>query len=75
MHQSAVSDKLVLVIFYYLDVFIVLGPPSSPQCWDDLSTLKSVCGSLGVPLAVNKEEGPTTSLTFLGIEIDSVTAK
>ena len=64
MHQSAVSDKLVLVIFYYLDVFIVLGPPSSPQCRDDLSTLKSVCGSLGVPLAVNKEEGPTTCLTF-----------
>ena len=28
-----------------------------------------------VPLAVNKEQGPTTCLTFLGIEIDSVTAQ
>ena len=54
----------VSYIFNYLDDFIVLGPPSSPQCLDDLSTLKSVCGSLGVPLAVNKEEGPTTCLTF-----------
>ena len=53
----------------------MLGPLSSPQCLDDLSTLKSVCGSLGVPSAVDKEEGPTTCLTFLGTEIDSVTAQ
>ena len=53
----------------------MLGPLSSPQCLDDLSTLKSVCGSLGVPSAVNKEEGPTTCLTFLGTEIDSFAAQ
>ncbi len=27
---------------------------------------------LGVPLAVEKEEGPTFRLTFLGIQIDTV---
>ena len=80
---NAVADALewcirqagVSYIFHYLDDFIVLGLPCSPQCPDDLSTLKPVCGSLGVPLAVNKEAGPTTCLTFLGIEIDSVTAQ
>ena len=31
-----------------------------------------MCKSLGVPLAAHKREGPSTCLTFLGIEIDSV---
>ena len=80
---NAVADALewcirqvgVTYIFHYLDDFIVVGPPSSSRCSCDLAALKSVCASLGVPLAVNKEEGPTTCLTFLGIEIDSVAAE
>ena len=57
---------------HYLDDYIVLGPPASSQCQADLQTLESVCGELRVPLASHKSEGPTTCLTFLGIEIDSV---
>ena len=77
---NAVADALewcirregVSHVYHYLDDFIVLGPPSSPQCHHDLVKLESVCKSLGVPLAAHKSEGPSTCLTFLGIEIDSV---
>ena len=34
-------------------------------------TLKYLCHGLGVPLALEKVEGPTTSLPFLGIILDS----
>ena len=30
------------------------------------------CAVLGIPVAEHKKEGPTTRLTFLGIEIDTV---
>ena len=36
------------------------------------TTISAVCESLGVPLAVDKTEGPTSCLTYLGIEIDTV---
>ena len=35
-------------LFHYLDDFIVLAPPQSPCCQQDLSTLLEVCGELGV---------------------------
>ena len=58
-------------IYHYLDDFAVLGPPRSEACCHNLSKLKMVCGELGIPLAPEKEEGPSTSLTFLGIVIDT----
>ena len=56
---------------HYLDDFIILGPPNSSACADDLERLKTVARCVGVPLAEDKTEGPTCVLTFLGIEIDS----
>ena len=47
---------------YYLDDFLILGPPSSNQC----HIFEQTCQELGVPLAMEKVEGPSTSLTFLG---------
>ena len=82
---NAVADALewcirqvgVTYIYRYLDDFIVVGPPSSPQCSYDLAALKSVCASLnwGASGCQYKEEGLTTCLTFLGIKIDSVAAE
>ena len=34
--------------------------------------MRAVARELGVPLAEDKCEGPTTKLTFLGIEIDTI---
>ena len=77
---NAVADALhwclhnqgIPLIRHYLDDFIILGPPNSLQCQKSLTTLLRVCQELGVPIASQKTEGPTTSLTFLGIRIDTV---
>ncbi len=59
-------------MFHYLDDFALVGPPGSGICKRDLLVLKRVCRELGVPLAAEKEEGPSTRLTLLGITIDTV---
>ena len=76
---TAVADALewvirsrgVDIIDHYLDDFIVMGPPSSPCCSQALETMLQTCADLGVPIAADKLEGPTSCLTFLGIEIDT----
>lgn len=57
---------------HYLDDFLTLATPDSLTCQQNLDIIKSVCLHLGVPLAVEKIEGPCTSLTFLGIVLDTV---
>jgi len=56
---------------HYLDDFLLLGPPASPHCQEALQATLKLCRDLGVPVADEKTEGPATTLTFLGIEIDS----
>jgi len=53
---------------HYLDDFLTLAPPGSSTCQHNLDIIKSVCG---VPLAIEKVEGPSISLTFLGIVLDT----
>jgi len=67
LEQQGVSP-----ILHYLDDFLTLAPPDSTTCQRNLDIIKSVCHYLGVPLAVEKVEGPSTSLTFLGIVLDTV---
>ena len=57
---------------HYLDDFIVVGPPDSPKCQEDLDIMCHTCGELGLPLAEEKQVGPSTQLVFLGIELDTV---
>ena len=59
----------VVHIAHYLDDFIILGTPHSSQCADSLKIVVDTCAELGVPLALDKCEGPRTRLTFLGIEL------
>ena len=44
----------------------------SPQCEFGLLTLRQASQNLGLMLAVDKTEGPSTRLTVLGIEVDSM---
>ena len=46
-------------------------PTQSSQCLQHLHTLVSLCTALGVPLADDKREGPTTCLEYLGILLHS----
>ena len=76
---SAVADALewilrkqgVQFIDHYLDDYIMYGPPDSKLCEEQLQLTLRTCERLGVPLAIEKLEGPTDCLTFLGIEVDT----
>ena len=80
---NAVADVLewylkqqgIRQVFHYLDDFIVVAPPQSPECAVALETLDCACAFLGVPIAEHKRDGPTTCLTFFGIEIDTVASQ
>ena len=50
---------------HYLDDFLTMGPPHSPICNRNMHVFIEVCERLGVPLALEKMEGPSTSLTFI----------
>ena len=52
-------------LMHYLDDFLMFGPFDSPVC--HLNTFIQLCDELGIPLGTEKLEGPSTSLTFLGI--------
>ena len=56
---------------HYLDDFITIGPPAAGVCGENLERILVVCRVLGVPMAMDKLEGPSYCLTFLGIEIDT----
>ena len=59
-------------LWHYLDDFLTMGPPDTPECQRNLNLLIQVCRMLDIPLAIEKVAGPTTSLDFLGILLDTV---
>ncbi|KAL5514950.1 hypothetical protein EMCRGX_G000045 [Ephydatia muelleri] len=77
---NAVADALewrlkavgVPYIHHYLADFVVLGAPRSDECPRALEKLLLTCSNLGIPLAAHKSEGPATTITFLGIVIDTL---
>ena len=77
---TAVADGLtwamwccgVEKVIHYLDDFFFCGPVGSSACHAYLHIAIELCSLLGFPVASNKVEGPVTTITFLGLELDSV---
>ena len=77
---NAVADGLAWAMLcegiahpiHYLDDFLFCGPPNTGSCQAALGKAIPICHQLGLPIAPEKVEGPSTTITFLGIEIDSV---
>ena len=65
------QQQQVSPLLHYLDDFLTMGPPQSPTCFNNLKVIKDICSMLGIPLALEKVEGPSDSLTFLGITLDT----
>jgi len=65
------EDAGVSYLIHYLDDYLTMGPPESTVCQQNLNTFTSIRADLGVPLAADKLEGPSTSLFFLGIILDT----
>ena len=76
---TAFSDAIAWVLFsrgvrnviHYLDDFLLFGAPFSNEAQSCLSTTLSTFDELGIPVSLPKLEGPHTSVTFLGILIDT----
>ena len=49
-----------------------LVAPSESLCYKQLNNFLSLCGYLGIPIAPEKTCGPSTILSFAGIELDTV---
>ena len=76
---SAIADAIQWMLvqqgvsrcLHYLDDFILVAG-SSERADRERSILETMFRTLGVPLEPSKLEGPSTCLTFLGIEVDTV---
>ena len=66
------NNYLIHILTHYLNDFWNAGPANSTQCASNLARIQYVFHKLGVPTAPEKLEGPTTCITYLGIEMDSV---
>ncbi|MBV2113440.1 MAG: hypothetical protein KUF82_21005 [Candidatus Thiodiazotropha sp. (ex Ctena orbiculata)] len=64
--QSSVGKLL-----HYLDDFLFGGKKGTNQCASIMAVFQDKMTLLGVPVASEKTEGPTTKICFLGLEIDS----
>ena len=69
-NKEILQQQGIVPLLHYLDDFLFIGPPSSNTCLQHLNTAKQVCHTLGVPLVLEKVEGPATALLFLGILLD-----
>ena len=67
LDQQGVSPVL-----HYLDDFLIMGRADSTTCHNNFAAIQQTCQNLGIPLALEKLEGPAHSLTFLGIEMDTI---
>lgn len=77
---SAVADALewillqagVTFVIHYLDDYLTMGKKYTKECENNLALIQKICAWLGFPLKVEKMEGPTEILIFLGILIDTL---
>ena len=77
---NAIADALewiakscgVTYLEHFLDDYVTVGAPGTSECDQNLTLLIKTCHTLNLPLANHKKEGPTTCLTFLGIELDTM---
>ena len=58
-------------ILHLLDDYLLVAP-SVQLCQQHLDLFLSLCTYLGIPIAPEKTCGPATSMSFAGIELDSI---
>ena len=57
---------------HFLEDFLLAGKAGTGDCWQLMDHFRIICEDLGVPLAEDKTIGPSSILTFLGLEIDTL---
>jgi hypothetical protein len=72
LHRTIASISGLETLDHYLDDLFFASANSTQNCTKLIQIFNKLCRQFGVPLTVNKTVGPTTSITFLGLEIDTV---
>ena len=67
-----ITQRGVHHALHYLDDFLIAGLPDSAGCALSLQTALSTCYTLEIPVAPEKTVGPATTLTFLGLQLDTL---
>ena len=78
---TAIADALMWIMeqkgvtwaIHHIDDFLTLGKPGTPECQSNKGLMEATCAEAGLPIEPEKSQGPCTTLTFLGIEIDTQT--
>ena len=66
------QNKLhVSYMLHLVDDFLIVSPTVA-SCQHQLDTSLMLCNYLGIPMAPEKTVGPSTTLAFAGIELDTV---
>ena len=60
-------------LLHYLDDFFTAGPADSPVCERTITAMLTLCDKINASIKMSTVEGPTTSLTFLGIQLNTIT--
>ena len=68
---SVARQATVGRLLHYLDDFLFGGKKGTNQCASIMAVFQDKMMLLGVPIAVEKTEGPSTKICFLGLEIYS----
>ena len=59
-------------LYHYLDDFVTLGAPNTEECHHNLRQIQHLFSQLNVPIAEEKLEGPSSTITFLGILLNTI---
>ena len=72
IHWFLVSKYSVCHLLHYHDDVLTAGPPDSPICSNNLNSMLSLCECINAPIKSSKIEGPSTCITFLAIQLDTI---
>ena len=73
LHWIITNNYHIPYLIHYLDDFLLVSP-TQPACLHAKNTIVTLFTNLRIPLSWNKIEGPSTLLTFLGIQLDTKVA-
>ena len=59
-------------VVHILDDVLFIGPPNTEHCYQTLNNFLSLCQTIGIPIKHSKTVQSCFSLTFLGIDLDTV---
>ena len=66
LHWVTEMESGLHEIDHYLDDFLFAGADKTSNCSKLMNTFTEVCSQLGVPIADDKTEGPSTMINLFG---------